>query len=673
MNLPLIAGIIIVAVATVGLIFWILSMYKKTVQGIVILRTGYGGTKVFFNAGIVIPIIHRMESMDISVKKLEISREGRAGLICKDNMRADIQVAFFIRVNKSVDDIVNVGQTIGCQRASDAQTLRELFEAKFSEALKTVGKKFDFTELYEARSEFRQEILDIIGTDLNGYVLDDCAIDYLEQTSIDKLDKDNILDSEGIKKITELTATQNIKANQVRRDEEKTITKQNVEAREAILELEKQLAEKEESQKREVANIKARENAEILKVEEEERLRYETVRIATEEKLQIAEENKLRQVVIAAKNKERADLVETERVLKDKALEATERERIVSLAQIEKEKAIELEKKSIQDAIRERLTMEKTVVEEQQGIKDLEAFKTAERNKQVEITVATQEAEKKLIEETRAAESRRLAAEKDAQKYVIEAQAKRDAAEKEAEARKIIADAKAKEEATVGLSEAQVLHAKADAAERQGIVEAVVIEKKADASRKEGIAQAEVIKEKALAEAAGITEKAEAMKKLNDAGKEHEEFRLQLAKEKDVELAQIAIQKDIAEAQSMVLAEAFKTAKIDIVGGDNTFFDNVIRQVSAGKGLDKFVSHSENAQIVRENLLGDGENIIGKVMGMVDKYKISSDDIKNMGIASLIFKLNGLANQQEKGILERALDMARHLGVENKPVNNNHV
>lgn len=668
MNTPLIVGIVVLIVASVGLIFWILSMYKKTVQGIVILRTGYGGTKVFFNAGIVIPVIHRMEVMDISVKKLEIAREGKAGLICKDNMRADIQVAFFIRVNKSVDDIVNVGQTIGCQRASDIHTLRELFEAKFSEALKTVGKKFEFIELYEARSEFRQEILDIIGTDLNGYVLDDCAIDYLEQTSIESLDKDNILDSEGIKKITELTATQNIKANQVRRDEEKTITKQNVEAREAILELEKQLAEKEESQKREVANIKARENAEILKVNEEERLKYETVRIATEEKLQIAEENKLRQVVIAAKNKERADLVETERVQKDKMLEATERERIVSLAQIEKEKAIELEKKNIQDAIRERLTMEKTVVEEQQGIKDLEAFKTAERTKQVEITLATQEAEKKLIEETRAAEARKLAAEKDAQKYVIEAQAKRDAAEKEAEARKIIADAKAKEEATVGLSEAQVLHAKADAAERQGIVEAVVIEKKADAVKKEGIAQAEVIKEKALAEAAGITEKAEAMKKLNDAGKEHEEFRLTLAKEKEVELAQISIQKDIAQAQAGVLAEAFKSAKIDIVGGDNTFFDNVVRQVSAGKGLDKFISHSENATLVKENLLGDGENLIGKVMGMVEKYNISSEDIKNMSIAGLIFKLNGVANQQERGLLERAMDMAKNLGIDQKPI-----
>ena len=374
------------------------------------------------------------------------------------------------------------------------------------------------------------------------------------------------------------------------------------------------------------------------------------------------------QVVIAAKNKERADLVETERVQKDKMLEATERERIVSLAQIEKEKAIELEKKNIQDAIRERLTMEKTVVEEQQGIKDLEAFKTADRTKQVEITLATQEAEKKLIQETRAAESRKLSAEKDAQKYVIEAQAKRDAAEKEAEARKIIADAKAKEEATVGLSEAQVLHAKADAAERQGIVESIVIEKKAEAERKEGIAQAEVIKEKAFAEAAGITEKAEAMKKLNDAGKEHEEFRLTLAKEKEVELAQISIQKDIAQAQAGVLAEAFKSAKIDIVGGDNTFFDNVIRQVSAGKGLDKFISHSENATLVKENLLGDGENIIGKVMGMVEKYNVSSEDIKNMSIASLIFKLNGVADQQEKGLLSRAMDMAKNLGIEQKPI-----
>jgi uncharacterized membrane protein YqiK len=242
---------VIIVIVCLGLFMWLISMYKKVSQGQVLVRTGQGGVKIFFNAGMVIPILHKEEIMDISVKKLDISRMGKDGLICKDNLRADIKVAFFVRVNKSVQDIINVAQTIGCARASDHETLENLFEAKFSEALKTVGKKFQFIELYEARREFRDEIINIIGTDLNGYVLDDCAIDYLEQTKIEHLDNDNILDAEGIKKITELTAIQNMKSNQIRRDEEKTIKKQDVEAREAILELEKQLKEKEESQRRE--------------------------------------------------------------------------------------------------------------------------------------------------------------------------------------------------------------------------------------------------------------------------------------------------------------------------------------------------------------------------------------------------------------------------------------
>ncbi|MCH5596903.1 flotillin family protein [Niabella ginsengisoli] len=574
------AGFLVLVV--IGLIFWLISMYKKVSQGKVLIRTGQGGVKVFFNAGLVIPILHKQEIMDISVKKLDIERLGREGLICKDNMRADIKVAFFVRVNKSVDDIINVAQTIGTDRSSSHETLTDLFESKFSEALKTVGKKFDFIELYEARREFREEIINIIGTDLNGYVLDDCAIDYLEQTRVELLDKENILDAEGIKKITELTAIQNIKSNLIRRDEERTIKKQDVETREAILELERQLKEKEETQRREVENIKSREQAEIDLVREQERLRSEKVRIQTEEQLQIQEENKLRQVIIAAKNKERAEAVETERVLKDKYLELTERERVVALAGIEKDKALEIEKKNIQDAIRERVALEKTVVEEQEKIKDVQVLKEANRLKEAAIIKASQDAEAKLIEEVKKAESQEKAATHEAQKVLIEANARKEAAGKEAEARKTIADAKAKEEATIGLSEAQVMHAKAEAMERQGFVDAEVIAKtaiaeatgieaKAEARRKEGLAEAEVIREKIVGEAKGIEEKSKAIKMLNDAGKDHEEFRLTLQKEKEVELASIHIQKDIAEAQAGVLSEAFRNAKIDIVGGDNTF------------------------------------------------------------------------------------------------------
>ena len=50
----------------------------------------------------------------------------------------------------------------------------------------------------------------------------------------------------------------------------------------------------------------------------------------------VGAKNKERQILVARRNKERTDAVECERVEKDRMLEANERERVVSLAQIEK-------------------------------------------------------------------------------------------------------------------------------------------------------------------------------------------------------------------------------------------------------------------------------------------------------------------------------------------------
>ena len=663
--------------------FAIIAMfYKKVHQGQALIRTGFGGTKVATDKGLyVVPVFHRVEIMDVSVKKIQIERLGVEGLICKDNMRADIKVAFFVRVNNDISYIKKVAQTIGVARASRIETLEDLFEAKFSEALKTVGKKFQFIELYEARREFRDEIVDIIGTDLNGYTLEDCAIDFLEQTPVTHLKPDNILDAEGIKKITELTAVQNVKANLIKRDEEKTISKQDVEAREAILELDKQLAEKEEQQKREIANIKAREEAETMKVAEEERLKSETARIATQEKVKVAEENMERQIIVAAKNKQRTDAVETERVEKDRLLEATERERVVTLAQIEKEKVVEVEKKNIQDVIRDRVMLEKGVVEEQESMKDIQAFKTADREKQVKITIAEANAQEDLIKTIKAAEAQKEAAKQKAEEINIEALAHKEASEKEAQARKILAEAQAKEEATVGMSEAQVMHAKADANERQGVVEASIIEKKmkaeaagmeakAEAKRKDGLAEAAVIKEKAMADAAGIEEKANAMKKLDGVGKEHEEFKLRLDKELQVDLAHINIQKDIADAQAQVIGDALKAAKIDIVGGETMFFDQIIGQITKAKGYDRLVENSSNIQDVKNAILGSDDvkgNLLEKVKEFADKYGVSSEDIKNLTIANLLMHLKERSHDsEEQTLFSNLFNLAKGLGLDNK-------
>ena len=625
-----------------------------------IVKTGWGSMDVKTAGGLLVyPVINKVEYMDLTLKSFEISRQGSEGLICKDNIRADIKVAFFIRVDSSEEQMKEVAQSIGAKRCSELETLRELFDAKFSEALKTVGKQFDFVDLYDQRDKFKDEILKVIGTDLNGYQLDDAAIDYLEQTPLTMLSPTNILDAEGIKKITELTSNEKVKENQFTRDKEKTLKKQDVEAEETILALERQRVEAVEKQKREIAEIAAREQASAKKVEEEQRLESERARISTEEELGVAEENKLRQVLVAQRNKERTDAVEKERVDRDRELEMTERLRVVGVADVEKEKAIETEKRNIQEVIRERVAVERAVVEEQERIKDTEEVAQAERLKKVQVTAAEMKAEEELIRQTKLAQAEKESSELLAEKIRIEAEAKKDAAERDAAAAKILAEAEAATKAAPGLAEASVQEAKADSLQKEGLAEATVLEKKAVAEakgieakataiEKQGLAEANVDLEKYRSEATGITEKAEAMKQLDSVGKEHEEFKLQLDKEKEVEIAAIDAQRGIAESQAGVVGDALKSARIDIVGGDGEFFDQITSAVKGGKAIDRFVYNSKVATDIKDTFFdGNAEYFREQLSGLIKQFNLDTDGVKDLSIAALIAKMMGMANTDD--------------------------
>jgi len=656
----------------------IIRCWRKVEQGTALIITGSAEPSVHFSKAIVWPLIRQTEIMDISLKRIEIFRHGSEGLICLDNVRADIKVAFFVRVNNTTEDVLRVAQSIGTVRASDHRALIELFDAKFSEALKTVGKQYDFVDLYTSRDSFKDRILETIGRDLNGYILDDAAIDYLEQTPVEKLDPQNILDSDGIKKITDKTAQQQILANDITREKEKTLKKQDVEAREAILELERQQAEAEEKQYREVAAVTARERAEAKKIEEEERLKAERARIGADEEIAIAEQNKERQIIVAQRNKERTDKVEIERVEKDRQLEATERQRVVTLADIEKDKAVEVEKRAIQEVIRERVVVERAVVEEEERIKDTHEFATAERSKRVAITAAEQEAQEALVKEIKAAEAERDAAKFNAEEKVISAEAVRDAAEKETAAKKMLAEGITAEEAALGFAEANVIEkkavaeargteAKAIALEKEGTAESVVIERKAVAEakgqeakaiaiEKQGIAEATVIEQKYMADANGITEKAKAMKIFNEAGKEHEEFKIRLGKDKDVELAAIDAQRQIAEQQAGIVGKALESARIDIVGGETEFFDRITNAIASGKTVDRWVGNSQVLGDIKSTFFnGEGEFFEKRLREFVAQFKIGSEDIKNLSIAALIGKMTGMTD--DKGVLKELKDM----------------
>ncbi|WP_174769495.1 flotillin family protein [Persicimonas caeni] len=675
-----VATIVLAAAAAViilGGFAFAIKCYVKVDQGqALIINKTTKEPEVTFTGGLVIPVFNRAEYMDISLKTVEIDRRGKEGLICADNIRADIKVTFFVRINKTAEDVLKVAQSVGCKRASDQDKIEELFVSKFSEALKTVGKQLEFESLYQERVHFRDKIIEIIGQDLNGYVLEDAAIDYLEQTPVENLDPQNILDAQGIRKITDLTSVQRVQTNEFSNKAKKDIGKDDLETKMALLEYERQEAEATAKQQREIGVVQAREKAEEAEITAKEEARAQKAHIQAQQEIEIQKINKQREEEVAQKNRERIIAVETENVEKERQLQVISRERETELQRIEKDKEVEVEKKNIAEIVRDRVSVDKTVAEEEERIQDLRVIADAERQKKAAVIAAEGEAEQALVKDIKEAEAQEAAAKHRAQQKVIEAEAELDASERTAKAKKQLAEGIEAEEAAAGLAKVRVKEADAQANEKQGLVDARVrkeqllaeaageeekgmveirlTEKRAEAIEKEGLAQAKVTREKAVAEAAGdqekglaqvrikeaeadairkegmaraevraqqgeadakaiqdklaaeaagLTEKAEAMKNFDKEGYEFERFQMELDLQREISMEQLEKSIEIAKAQAAVLGDAFKASNINIVGGDDAFFDNFTKSITVGKMVEGFIDTSPTARKVLDQVM----------------------------------------------------------------------
>lgn len=703
--------IIIAAVVLIVVVFLCAFPFciRKIQPGRAGVRVGFGGMKVGFDWIYRVPLLQTYHIVDISVKKLEIARKGKDGLVCKDNIRADISVAFYIRVDATEESVRRVAQMLTPERVSDMGQLRELFEAKFSEALKTAGKQMEFHELFTERIKFRDNIQNTIGKDLDGFLLQDVAIDYLEQTPLEQHDPNNVLDSEGIKKITEITQRERVVANEHTQRTGVQIEKENADADIAKREQKRRNEEDTAKQNRAIAEIRANEEAEARKVIEARRMEVEAKRLEADESIRLRTEDMNR----AVQEREYTVRKEQQRLAQEAQQEGEEarvrRERTVSLAEMDKEIKVNEAAVEVQ---RKRATVvaeEKAVVQQQEERTNIEARMTAERVREVTLIEAEMNAKKDQVEKVVAAE-----AEKDAQRHradadkiktVTAAEAAREAALRESERIQTIADAEAKasekrrhsmeqeaeghaaKEAAAGLAEAKVIKAKADAkkvdasairevgfaeaevSKAKGDVHAEVTESQAEAeaegTKDRELAVAAGIEAKMLAEAKGIEEKAKAMKLLHAASQQHEEFRLKLAKERDVELAAINVERDVARAHSEVVGEALKHARIDIVGGENDFFQKVVKAVGTGKSVDRLLANSEALSDIKDTFFnGDPEHFKTQLREWVKDYGIKTEDLKNLTLSALLAKLIASTDDSSvQSLMKSALTTVKEKGM----------
>jgi uncharacterized membrane protein YqiK len=395
--LGLIVVVIVVAIA-VWLLHW---LYLRSSKERAFVRTGLGGQKVVLNGGaFVLPIVHDVIPVNMNTLRLEVARGRDKALITKDRMRVDVVAEFYVRVQASADAIANAAQTLG-QRTMQPESLKELIEGKFVDALRTAAAEMTMEDLHEKRGEYIKRVRGTVAEDLlkNGLELESASLTQLDQTDMEFFNPSNAFDAEGLTRLTETIETRKKKRNDIEQDTLIQIRNKNLEAEKMSLDIDRES---------EYARIKQERDLEIARAEQRAALARERA-----EKERDAEGAQItaRQAIEKAR-------IQSERVLEE---ERIQRERAVQEAEIERRKTIELaeQQRAIEIAEQSKAQSEaqaaadqaraKAVTEEERVFTARET-EMAERRKLIELIEARKEAERDALRITVAAEAEKSAA-----------------------------------------------------------------------------------------------------------------------------------------------------------------------------------------------------------------------------------------------------------------------
>lgn len=647
------------------------AFYKKVEKrGWLLVINKKNSIDVTENGGWVLPIIHSCERIDATQKTFSIDKrctiDVNDGLLCKDNILADVKVFFYLYLNPEPSNVKKVLANLSVAQVNSEEYLFEYMKPKFSDALKTVARDFDYEDLYSSRVEFSDKVKALIGHELDGFTLLDVSIDDLDQSSLEFHREDNILHVEGREKIARRTSAKNIETNAVLQDERTEKKKKDVSSEAARLSLSREEADAIAKQDREVRIIRATEDALAKSAEEEQRLIAEKARIKTEESLGIENENKEREIRVAQIANERITEIENEKVQRVKQTEAVKTETEVAVQNMEKEKTVETQRKEVAEITSQRVQIERKTAKEEEETLDLRANSGAERDKLVMVKGAEAKAESDQVVRIKEAEASKSVAEHNAEIVTINANAKLLEDDKIAQGKIKLADGIRAEESAKGLAKVEVDAAEAKAIKVRGEAEAEVESLKAISLRKIGEAEAQNAEDMGLAEAKGVeaTELAkatgskanyEAMSSITEETREQERYKLDLENTRAIEVARINSNVEIAARSSEVLAEAMKKAKIDIIGGETQFFDKIMNAVVTGKSIDRKFDNSEVLNSAVKDYRSGEKDLSADIKEVLQNSEVSTGDVGKLAIAnflstkegqSVLGQLTGLLNSK---------------------------
>jgi uncharacterized membrane protein YqiK len=410
----------VIAVAiVVAIVVWLMNwLYLRSSKERAFVRTGLGGQKVVMNGGaFVLPIVHEVVPVNMNTLRLEVSRGRDKALITKDRMRVDVVSEFYVRVQAGVDAIASAARTLG-QRTLEPETLKELVEGKFVDALRTVAAEMTMEEMHEKRGEYVKQVKSVVAADLlqNGLELEAVSLTQFDQTGMEFFNPSNAFDAEGLTRLTDQIERRKKIRNDIEQDTMIQVRNKNLETERQALDIDRELEYARLAQERELEVQRATQRSDVAQQRANREQEAERAQISAREavdRARIASERSVEEDRIARERE-----VQQLEIARRQAIEMAEQQRAIAVAGQSKAQS---EAQAAAD-----LARAKAVTEEERVFTARET-EMAERRKRIDLIGAEQEAERDALRVRIGAEAERAAAGDRGAAVRVEAEAHADA------------------------------------------------------------------------------------------------------------------------------------------------------------------------------------------------------------------------------------------------------
>jgi uncharacterized membrane protein YqiK len=410
----IIAVIILTAIVIAVAVYLAHWLYRHSSKDLSFVRTGWGGERVVMGGGAwVLPIVHDITEVSMNTLRIEVRRAQEKSLITKNRMRIEVIVEFFVRVIPTAESVAAAARTLG-NRTLSPESLKDLVQGRFVDAMGAVAARMNMEEIHENRSNYIKGVREMVAGTLteNGLELETASLTNLDQADMKLFNPSNAFDAEGLTRLTEEIETRKKKRNDIEQDTMIAIRKKNLEAEQLALNIDRESEYARMAQEREVAMRRAQQRAEIALEKTEREREIEESQIRAKESIDRARIQQER--AVDTERIAREQEIEKLEILRRKSLELEEQDRTIAIA--EKSKAQSEAQTAAETARADTVAAQERVT----SVRDREI---AERRKMIELIDATQRAEREAIQLTTIASAEKTAAEDHARAEVLGAEA----------------------------------------------------------------------------------------------------------------------------------------------------------------------------------------------------------------------------------------------------------